>query len=165
MVKFADSASRNFNPMSVSGLSSKAGEAVNDAFTAMSTWRAEIAENNEKNLKRVIDKMTVAAEAMGWPEQIAEAARSQLKNITEMQTKTIDHLMDAWEAQLKSPNPMTASSEMLSKLKSIPGLGTSGNGLNALPANPMEFWTQFAQQCQKSWTDAMALWARGGKPH
>ena len=36
--------------------------------------------------------------------------------IAEMQVKTMDHMMDAWEEQLKLPNPMTASpSAMLSK--------------------------------------------------
>jgi hypothetical protein len=29
----------------------------------------------------------------------------------------------------------------------------------------MEFWTQFAQQWQKSWSDAMAFWAKAGKSH
>ena len=163
--KFAESASRSFNPMSVPGLSSKAREAVNDAFDAMSTWRAELAENSEKNLKLVIDKMAAAAAALGWPEQIAEAARSQLQAITEMQTKAIDHLMDAWEEQLKSPNPMAASPAMLSKLQSFPGFGGAGSWPGATSANPLEFWTQFMQQCQKSWTDAMAFWAKAGKPH
>jgi len=30
--------------------------------------------------------------------------------------------MDVWEEQIKSPNPMTAPSAMLSKLKSLPGV-------------------------------------------
>ena len=98
-------------------------------------------------------------------QQIAEAARSQLQGITEMQIKTIDHLMDAWEQQLKSPNPMAASPEMLSKLQSVPGMGGAGTWPGAIAANPMEFWTQFAQQWQKSWSDAMAFWAKAGKPH
>jgi hypothetical protein len=82
-----------------------------------------------------------------------------------MQTKALDHLMDAWEEQLKSPNPMTASPAMLSKLQSFPGFGGAGSWPGATSANPLEFWTQFMQQCQKSWTDAMAFWAKAGKPH
>jgi hypothetical protein len=163
--KFAESTPRNFNPMSVPGLSSKAREAVNDAFDAMSTWRAEVAENSEKNVKRVIDKMAVAAAALGWPEQIVDAARSQMQALTEMQTKAIDHLMDAWEEQLKSPNPMTASPVMLSKLQSFPSFGAAGSWPGATSSNPLEFWTQVAQQCQKSWTDAMAFWVKAGKLH
>ena len=52
---------RNFDPMSIPGLSHKARDAVNAAFEAMSTWRSEVADNSEKNIKRVIEKMAAAA--------------------------------------------------------------------------------------------------------
>lgn len=156
--KPADTTSRSFNPASVAGIPSTARDAVNDAFDAMRTWRTEMGENNEKNLKRVIDKMAAAGAALGWPEQITEAARFHLQSMTEMQSQTIDHLISAWEEQLKSPNPMNASPEMFSKLQLLPGS-------SATAANPLEFWTQVAQQWQKSWSEAMAFWARAGKPH
>src|SRR5262247_1002445 len=88
---------RSFNLTSIPGLSNKAREAVNAAIDAMSTWRIEAAENSEENSKEVIDKMAAAAAALGWPEQIVDMARTQMQSITEMQTKTIDHMMDAWE--------------------------------------------------------------------
>ena len=47
--KFAEVSPRNFNPMSVTGLSGEARKAVNAAFDAMSTWRIETAKNSEKN--------------------------------------------------------------------------------------------------------------------
>jgi hypothetical protein len=28
----------------------------------------------------------------------------------------------------------------------------------------MQFWMQWAEQCQKAWADAMALWAKAGQP-
>src|SRR6516164_7873627 len=94
------------------------------ALKAMSTWRNETADTSEKNSKQVIEKMAAAATALGWPEQIVHTARDQMQTVTEMQIKTMDHMMDAWEEQLKLPNPMTASpSAMLSKLKSLPGFG------------------------------------------
>ena len=40
---------RNFNSMSVPGLSDETRQAVNAAFGAMSTWRLETAKSNEKN--------------------------------------------------------------------------------------------------------------------
>jgi hypothetical protein len=162
--KSAESSARNFNLSSIPGLSSKAKEAVNDAFNAMSAWRTETAESSEKNIKQVIDKMAVAAAALGWPEQIADAVRAQLQGITEMQIKTIDHLMDVWEVQLKSPNPMTASPEMFSKLQA-PSVAATGTWPGGMPTNPLEFWSQFAQQTQKSWTDAIAFWAKASKPN
>jgi hypothetical protein len=92
------------------------------AFDAMSTWRIETANNSEKNSERVIEKMAAAARALGWPEQIVDAAPVQMQSITKMQIQTMDHMMDVWEQQIKSPNPMTGPSAMLSKLKSIPSL-------------------------------------------
>jgi ribonuclease D len=169
--KFVEVMPRAFNPMSAPGLSNKAREAVNAAFEAMSSWRDEVAKSNETNSKKVIEKMAGAAAAQGWPEQIVDAARAQMQGLAEMQVKTMDHMMDAWEEQLKLPNPMGASpSGMLSKLKSLPNFGSSGSwpGANAFrisATNPMQFWAQVAQQWQKSWTDAMTFWSSGGKPH
>ena len=51
---------RNFNPMSVPGLSDEARQAVNAAFDAMSAWRIETVKNNEKNSEEVIEKMAAA---------------------------------------------------------------------------------------------------------
>ena len=154
---------RSFNPMSVPGLTNEVREAVNGALKAMSTWRNDIAETSEKNGKRVIEKMAAAAAALGWPEQIVDAARVQMQSIAEMQIKTMDQMMDAWEEQIKLPNPMTTSpSAMLSKLKSSPGFGPAGSwpsveAFQKAATNPLQFWMQFAQQWQKSWADTMTF--------
>jgi hypothetical protein len=168
--QFAGVTERSFNAMSAPGLSSKAREAVNAAFDAMSTWRIEAANTSEKNSKIVIEKMAAAAAALGWPQQIVDAARAQMQSVTEMQIKTMDQLMDAWEEQLKLPDPTTASpSAMLSKLKSLPGFGRSGGWPNAdafqmAAMNPLQFWMQFAEQWQRAWGEAMTSWARAGRP-
>src|SRR5262247_1135073 len=94
-------ATRNFDPMSVPGLSYKARSAVNAAFEAMSTWRGELADNSEKNIKRVIEKMAAAAAELGWPEQVIDAARTQMQSVTEAQIKAMDHITVAWEELLK----------------------------------------------------------------
>jgi hypothetical protein len=160
---------RNFNPMSAPGLSDEARKAVNAAFDAMSTWRIETANNNEKNSEQVIEKLAAAARAPGWPEQIVDATRTQMQSITKMQIQMMDQMMDAWEEQIKSP--MTGSpSAMLSKLKSLPSVSPAGSWPNAgalqmAAANPLQFWMQFAEQWQKACTDAMAFWARAGKPY
>ena len=165
--KFAEQPPRNFNPMSAPELSDEARKAVNAAFDAMSAWRMEIANNSEKNSEKVIDKMAAAARALGWPEQIVDATRAQMQGITKMQIQTMDHMMDAWEEQIKSPNPSAA---MLSKLKSLPSLGPAGGwpGADAFPMealNPLRFYMQFTEQCQKAWADAMAIWVRAGQPY
>jgi hypothetical protein len=159
---------RNFNSMSVPGLSDEARKAVNAAFDAMSTWRLETANNNEKNSEQIIEKLAAAAQALGWPEQIVDATRVQLHSITKMQIQIMDQMMDAWEEQIKSP--MTGSpSAMLSKLKSLPGVSPAGTWANAdalqtAAINPMQFWTQVAEQWQKAWADATSYWVKAGKP-
>jgi len=108
---------RKFDLMTASGLSDEAREAVNTAFDAMSDWRTETAENNERHLTKVIDKMAAAARALGWPEEIVDATRVQMQNIAKMQTLMMDRTMNTWEEQIKAPNPMTGGvSAMLSRL-------------------------------------------------
>jgi ribonuclease D len=151
---FLETKPRDFNPLAATGLTNEAREGVNTALKALSTWRNEIADANQKNGKRVIEQMAAAAKALGWPEQVVDAARTQLQTNAEMQIKIMDQLMDAWEEQLKLPNPMTvAPSAMLSKLNSLPGFGSTP----AAAANPLELWMQLAEQWQRNWTDAMGL--------
>jgi hypothetical protein len=151
--KYTEVTPRYFNPMWAPALSEEARKAVNAAFDAMSTWRIETAKNSEKNSEQVIEKMAAAARALGWPEQVVDTIRAQMQSITKMQIQTMDQLMDAWEEQIKSPNPTA----MLSKLKSLPGISPAGSWPNAsaLATNPMQFWMRWAEQWQKAWADAM----------
>src|SRR5256712_9107213 len=167
--KYAEVTPRNFNPTWAPRLSDEARKAVNDAFDAMSAWRIEAAKNNEKNSEHVIEKLAAAARALGWPEQIVDATRAQMQSITKMQIQTMDQMMDAWEEQIKSPNPMTASpSAMLLKLKPLPSISPAGSWPNAdtfqmAAMNPMQFWMQVADQWQKACTDSMAFWVKASK--
>src|SRR5262249_22080037 len=156
---------RNFNSMSVPGLSDEARQAVNAAFDAMSAWRIDTAKSNEKNSEQLIEKMAEAARTLGWPEQIVDGTRAQLQSIAKMQIQMMDHMMDVWEEQIKSPNPMTAPSAMLSKLKFLPGVpaGTwpNADAFAGAAMNPMQFWMQWAEQCQKAWADAVGVGVGG----
>jgi hypothetical protein len=67
------------------------------------TWHTETVQNSEKNLEQVIEKMAAAARALGWPEQIVDATRSQIQTVTKTQIQMMDRMMDAWEEQIKSP--------------------------------------------------------------
>ena len=157
--KYAEVTPRNFNPTWAPRLSDDARKAVNDAFDAMSAWRIEAAKNNEKNSEHIIEKLAAAARALGWPEQIVDATRAQMQGLTKMQIQTMDQMMDAWEEQIKSPNP----SAMLSKLKSLSGFGPAGTWphlADTSAMNPMQFSMQFAEQWQKVWSDAMAFWTK-----
>ena len=75
----------------------------------------------------------------------------------------MNQLVDAWEEQIKSPNP----TGMLYKLNSIPGFDPAGTWAKAADIsamNPMQFYTQFFEQWQKAWSDAMVFWTKAAKP-
>jgi len=126
--KFTETNPRDFNPVSVPGLSADARKAVNAVFDAMSGWRTETINKSEEGIGQVIEKMAAAARALGWPDEIVEVTRAQMQGMTKMQIQTMDHMMDAWEEQIKSLN---APSAMLSKLKDLPGFGATGSWPNA----------------------------------
>ena len=99
---FTEMDSRTFNPMMASEISDEARTAVKAAFDAMAAWRADIIKSGAKYGEQVIEKMAAAAQALGWPEQIVDVTRAQLQSIAKMQVQTMDHIMDAWEEQIKS---------------------------------------------------------------
>ena len=163
-INFAAMTPRNFDLMSAPGLSKEARNAVDAAFVAMSNWRTEIVNSSDKNIEQVIEKMAEAARALGWPEQIVDATRAQMQSITKMQIQAMDSMMDAWEGQIKSPNP---ASMLLSKLKSEARLAPAGSWPTAgdmASMNPLQLFMPFAEQWQKACTDAMAFWAKGRQP-
>ncbi len=151
--KLAEVKPRSFNPMSIPGLSNKQREAVKDVFETMSDWRTETANDNERNTKRVIKKLAVAAAALGWPEQIVNSVRAQMQSVAETQIRTMDQMMDVWEEQLKNPSTPFA---MLAKVSTSPDFGSAA-------ANPLQFWMQSAEQWQRLWTDALTSFSRHGE--
>ena len=161
---------RTYNSMMPAELTDEARKAVKAVFDAMSSWRADIVKSNEKNCEQIIDKMAGAAEALGWPEQIIDVSHAQLQAVTKMQVQTMDYMMDAWEEQIESPNPMTSTpSRRLSKLQTLSGFSPVGTwpnvGASQAAMNPMQFWMQLAEQWQKGLANAMAFWATAGKPN
>jgi len=164
---FLEVGDRNFNRISEPGLTKEAREALNGVLKVMSNWRDELVESNEKNGKRLIEKIASAAEELGWPEQFVDATRSQLQTIAETQIKMMDQLTDAWDEQLKLPNPKTASPSMLSNLMSsgFPPTGGSQSAeqLQRMALSPVQFWMQWAEHWQKSWEQVMTSWVNSRK--
>jgi hypothetical protein len=149
------------------GLPEEVRKAVASAFEAMSVWRCEMAATSERHGEKVFDRMGDAAKALGWPAQIVDATQSHMQSIAKMQLQMMDQLMDAWEEQLKSPNPMGSfPSAMMSKLQSFPGFpgGASFPGMEGMSGatNPLQFWMQVGEQWQKNWAQAMKFWADAG---
>lgn len=161
---FLEVGDRNFNRISEPGLTKEAREALNAVLKVMSNWRDELVESNEKNGKRLLDKIASAAEELGWPEQFVDSTRSQLQTIAETQIKLMDQLTDAWDEQLKLANPKTASPS-----RQVPGLPPIGGSQSAeelqrMALSPLQFWMQVAEQWQKSWQQMLTTsWGNSRK--
>ena len=161
---FLEVEDRNFHRISEPGLKKEAREALNAVRKVMSNWRDELVESNEKNGKRLIEKIASAAEELGWQEQFVDATRSQLQTIAETQIKMMDQLTDAWDEQLKLPNPKTASpSRMMSSGFPPIGGSQSAEQMQRMALSPVQFWMQLAEQWQKSWEQVMTSWANPRK--
>lgn len=147
----------SFNPK----LSGDADRAVRSAFDAVSTWNAELAAGNE----RVVKKLAAAGRAVGWPDYVVDAIVAQMEGMTKLQIHMTDHLLEAWQEQIKSPHPMAGfPSVMMAKLQSWPGLASQGTwpsfgSWGGFSQAPAQFWVQLAEQWQKNWAQAMTTWA------
>jgi hypothetical protein len=130
-------------------LSDEAPEAINAAFEAIAECHNEVASSSEK----VIAKIAQAARALGWPDQVVSGMINQLQSVTKMQIQMMDHIMEAWQEQIKSR----------------PGLSLSGNwpdaeAFKATSVNLAQFWTQMGVQWQKSWAQMMmSQWVEPSK--
>lgn len=136
-------------------LDAGAREAVNAFFDALSAWRNEVAASTERYSETVLDKMVVAATALGWPKELVEASRMHLVQASKMQVQMIDQLMDAWEAQVKSPMP----SQFIAQLRPFSGMGL---GPSAEAIAPVQFWMEAAEMWQRNWASAYSMWANQG---
>lgn len=145
-------------------LTKEAQEAVSDAFDAVVEWNTELGANTEN----VAQKMAVAARAIGWPDPIVTAITSHVHSITQLHIHMMGHFLDAWQEQIKSPNPMASfPAAMLSKLQSWPELaGSSGwpsvEAFGNLSKGQEQFWIQIGDQWQKSWAQGIAAWSQFG---
>ena len=149
-------------------LGDDARKSVMQAFDAMSKWRSELANMTEKNSNAVFDKMSEAAEALGWPTDFVELSRRQMQNASKLQLQAVDQVMEVWEKQVKSIGTP-------GRFSNFPGFSGFGGapcrpgsfttamfpgmpdfGANA--ANPIQFWMQAAEMWQKGWQQAMSTW-------
>ena len=129
-------------------------EAVNDFFDALSKWRDEVGSSTERYSEMILEKMVAAATAMGWPKEVVEASRVYLVQTSKMQTHMIDQLMDAWQAQVKSPLPGRFVAQL--QPYSVMGLGPRSG------IEPVQLWMEAAQMWQRNWASAFSMWTDAG---
>jgi hypothetical protein len=134
-------------------------EAVNEFFDALSKWRDEVASSTERYSETILEKMVTAATAMGWPKELVEASRVYLVQASKMQTHMIDQLMDAWQAQMKSPMP----GQFLAQLQPYSAIGSGpSSGMTGLSIAPVQLWMEAAQTWQRNWASAFSMWTGAG---
>lgn len=132
----------------------EARESINAVFDALSAWRDEVAASTERFSELVLTKMSPAARAMGWPEELVEASRKHLAQVSKMQMQIIDQLMDTWQQQLNSPVPQFTAQLPL------PGTGlSSASHMPDLAIAPAQFWMEAAEMWQRNWASAFSMWA------
>jgi hypothetical protein len=155
----------------IPGLSDEAKKAINATFDALSEWRDQVAGSTDRYTAKVFDNMAAAGRAMGWPEHLIEATRTQMQQASKMQLQMIEQLMNAWQHQINNP---TAGLQLPTSfpgmgqipgmgqfpgLGQVPGMGAAMPDFSSLgPMAPLQMWMQAAEMWQKSWAQAMSSW-------
>ena len=164
----------NFDPKT---MNKEARESVKAAFDALSDWRDEMLNANERYSDKVFDQLGSASEAMGMPNDIVEQTRTQFQSAAKMQTDMMDKMMDAWEKQIDQPGAtMDVSADFLKNLQQMSAFGPGTSGMPGMPGmpdmsqlsgmsmSPFHFWMQAADTWQKNYASAMAVWTNGTAP-
>ena len=130
-------------------------EAIKAVFDALSEWRDEISTSTERYSENVLDKMAVAARALGWPKGLVDASHKHLVQASKAQMHLIDQLMDAWEKQLGAPT----SDQFMAQLRKFPSAG-----FGAMPlSSPFDLWMQTTEMWQRNWASALSMWPYPGR--
>jgi hypothetical protein len=153
--------SSDLRNMNLPGITKEMREQLAAAFDALSNWRDEIENVNERCLAKVLVQTSGVARSMGWPDQAIRATREYLENASKMQTKMIDQIMDGWKQQLRSPSGPMAVPHSFTDQMSQSTLGNAMPEFN--PMAPWTFWMQAAEMWQRTWMPDMA--PRKGRSH
>ena len=98
--------------------------------------------------------MATAAEALGWPKELVESSRKHLTESSKIQLRMIDQLMDAWQAQVRSPMP----DQFVAQLRALQLPSVEAPGM-AMVTAPMQLWWEAAEMWQRNWASTLSAWA------
>jgi hypothetical protein len=148
--------------------SQKAAIGVLDALT---DWRDTLAATNERCLARVLDRVTAAQLAMGWPEHVVDAARASFLQASRAQRQIADQIIETWERQLRSVGD-DASMVPQRFMYQATGFPASPFGQSApdlmrlgeMSFAPFKMWFQAADMWQRDWARAMSIWTGPSQP-
>lgn len=151
-------------------MTEEARKAATTAFEALSQWRDDMAKANETYSNKVFDQMAQASRAMGWPENMIDAARDQMQEASRMQLQMMDQLMDTWSKQVKSPDMSMANpADFMEQFKKFQQMGMGGAsgmpgfgqmpGMGNMATAPFQMWMQAAEMWQRNMASAMSMWS------
>lgn len=149
---------------SLTSLSSEARQAVTAAFDAVAHWRNEMVAANERCLTKVLDQLTDAHRALGWPEQVTRAAKEHFLQASKIQSNMIDQAMDTWQQQLKSQNAHSGIPGFIFQAP-VPSQFTIPASemmrFSEMTLTPLRLWMEAAETWQRTWMTTMS---RGAFP-
>jgi hypothetical protein len=138
---------------SLTSLSNEARQAVTAAFDAVAHWRNEIVAANERCLTKVLDQVTDAHRALGWPEQVTRAAKEHFLQASKIQSHMLDQAMDAWQQQLKTQHAQSGIPAFIFQA-SVPSQFTIP--ASEMMLTPFKLWIEAAETWQRTWMTAMS---------
>jgi hypothetical protein len=149
---------------SLISLSNEARQAVTAAFDAVAHWRNEIVAANERCLTKVLDQVTDAHRALGWPDQVTRAAKEHFLQASKIQSNMIDQAMDTWQQQLKSQNAHSGTPGFIFQAP-VPSQFTIPASdmmrFSEMTLAPFKLWIEAAETWQRTWITTMS---RGAFP-
>jgi hypothetical protein len=144
---------------SMTSLSIEARQAVTAAFDALLHWRNEILAANERGLTQVLDRVTDAHRALGWPEQATVAAKEHFLKASKMQSHMIEQAMDVWQQQLKSQNARSGVPGFLFQAPAPSQFTMPASEMmrfGEMTLVPFKLWIEVAETWQRNWMAAMS---------
>ncbi len=152
-------ATMTLDSQSLTSLSDDARQAVTAAFDALAHWRNEISAANERSLTNVLDRVTDAHRALGWPDQVTAAAKEHFLRGSKMPAHMIDQAMDAWQQLLKSHTvrsgvPGFTFQAPVASQFTIPA--SEMMRFSEMTLAPFKLWMDVAEAWQRTWMAAMS---------
>ena len=152
-------ATRTLAAEKLTSLSNEARQAVAAAFDAFEHWQLEILAANERCLTKSLDQLTNAHRALGWPEQVTDAAKEHFLKASNIQLQMIEQAMDLWQQQLKAQNarPGASGPQLQVPTASQFAIPTSAMmRFGEMTLTPFKLWVEAAQAWQRAWIAAVS---------
>jgi hypothetical protein len=132
----------------LTGLSSEERQAVAEAFKALEHWQNEIGAANKRCLTKVLDQVTKAHRASGWPEQVTSATKEHFLKASSIQAQMIDQAMNIWQQQLKAQNWRSAAAGTTVQASTRSPFDDEMHSSRA-PLTSFKLWIEAAQAWQR----------------